>query len=51
LYVAEKLLITTRLSVDEIMDKAGFSNRGNFYKNFSQKFGMTPKNYRNTKGT
>jgi YesN/AraC family two-component response regulator len=49
LSVTEKLLISTRLSIGEIMYKAGFSNQGNFYKCFSQKFGMTPKNYRNMK--
>jgi signal transduction histidine kinase/ligand-binding sensor domain-containing protein/AraC-like DNA-binding protein len=46
LTVAEKLLITSQLSVDEIMYKAGFVNRGSFYHAFSQKFGMTPKTYR-----
>jgi signal transduction histidine kinase/DNA-binding response OmpR family regulator/ligand-binding sensor domain-containing protein len=50
LYVAEKLLITTRLSIDEIMDKTGFINRGSFYRGFSQKFGMSPGNYRKMKG-
>jgi signal transduction histidine kinase/DNA-binding response OmpR family regulator/ligand-binding sensor domain-containing protein len=49
LSVSEKLLITTRLSIDEIMYKAGFSNRSNFYKSFLRKFGTTPKNYRNMK--
>jgi YesN/AraC family two-component response regulator len=44
--VVEKLLITTQISIDEIMYKAGFSNRGSFYHAFSKKFGMTPKNYR-----
>jgi signal transduction histidine kinase/ligand-binding sensor domain-containing protein/DNA-binding response OmpR family regulator len=44
--VVEKLLITTQISIEEIMYKAGFSNRGSFYHAFSKKFGMTPKNYR-----
>lgn len=48
LYV-EKLLLTTKHSVDEIMYKAGFNNRGSFYKLFLQKFGVTPKNYREMK--
>ncbi|MDR3184510.1 MAG: response regulator, partial [Prevotellaceae bacterium] len=46
LAVAEKLLVTSQLSIDEIMYKAGFANRGNFYHAFSQKFKMTPKAYR-----
>jgi signal transduction histidine kinase/ligand-binding sensor domain-containing protein/DNA-binding response OmpR family regulator len=49
LSIAEKLLITTQLSIDEIMYRAGFVNRGNFYHAFSQKFGMTPKIYRRSK--
>lgn len=44
--VVRKLLITTNLSVDEIIDRTGFVNRGNFFKIFSRKFGMTPKKYR-----
>jgi DNA-binding response OmpR family regulator len=49
LAVAEKLLITSQLSIDEIMYKAGFANRGSFYAAFSQKFGTTPKTYRQQK--
>jgi transcriptional regulator GlxA family with amidase domain len=49
LAVAEKLLITSQLSIDEIMYKAGFANRGSFYHAFSQKFEMTPKIYRQHK--
>jgi transcriptional regulator GlxA family with amidase domain len=49
LAVAEKLLITSQLSIDEIMYRAGFANRGSFYHAFSQKFGMTPKTYRHHK--
>jgi signal transduction histidine kinase/ligand-binding sensor domain-containing protein/CheY-like chemotaxis protein/AraC-like DNA-binding protein len=47
--VAEKLLVTTQNSIDEIMYMAGFNNRGSFYRLFSQKFGMTPKKYRECK--
>ena len=49
LAIAEKLLIASQLSADEIMYEAGFVNRGSFYHAFSQKFGMTPKNYRTHK--
>jgi len=44
--MVKRLLITTNLSVDEIMYKAGFINRGTFFKVFSQQFNMTPKKYR-----
>lgn len=44
--VAEHLLITTRLSIEEIMDKSGFANRGTFYKIFSMKHHMPPRQYR-----
>lgn len=43
---AQKLLIKTRLSIEEIIYKSGFSNRGTFYKLFSAKYGCTPKLYR-----
>lgn len=46
LTLVEKLLVSTKLSIDEIMHKTGYSNRGNFYKVFSGKYDMTPKNYR-----
>lgn len=46
LTIVERLLLTTQLSIEEIMDKTGFSNRSSFYKIFAQKFGMTPKQYR-----
>lgn len=46
LEAVKKLLISTNLSIDEIMDKTGFINRGNFFKIFSQRFETTPKKYR-----
>ena len=49
LSVAEKLLFTSKNSVDEIMYMSGFNNRGSFYKVFQQKFGMTPKKFRESK--
>ena len=49
LTIVEKLLITSRYSVDEIMYKTGFNNRGSFYRIFLQKFGTTPKKYRELK--
>lgn len=49
LLMVERLLITTNLSVDEIMYKTGFNNRGHFFKVFAQRFGTTPKSYREQK--
>lgn len=49
LSVVERLLVTSNLSVDEIMHKTGFNNRGHFFKVFSQRFGTTPKSYREQK--
>lgn len=43
---AQKLLLKTRLSIEEIIYKSGFSNRGTFYKLFAAKYGCTPKLYR-----
>lgn len=49
LTIVERQLLTTQLSIEEIMFKTGFSNRGTFYKLFAQKFKMTPKQYRELK--
>lgn len=49
LTTAEHLLVTTKLSIDEIIYKAGFVNRGTFFKCFSAKYGCTPKVYRKEK--
>jgi signal transduction histidine kinase/DNA-binding response OmpR family regulator/streptogramin lyase len=49
LTVAERLLVTTHLSVEEIMQKSGFINRGTFYKSFSLKYGIPPRQYREHK--
>jgi signal transduction histidine kinase/AraC-like DNA-binding protein len=49
LAVAEKLLLASKYSIDEVMYKAGFNSRASFYRFFVQKFGMTPKQYRDTK--
>ena len=42
---ARRLLSHTTLTVEEIVYKAGFSNRGTFYTQFAQKFGCTPLEY------
>lgn len=46
LYVAENLLIKTKLTIDEIIYKSGFSNRSSFFKAFQEKYNCTPKVYR-----
>lgn len=46
LTMAERLLLTKNYTIEEIMDKIGFNNRGTFYKLFSQRFGMPPRQYR-----
>lgn len=49
LHTAEQLLVTTKLSIDEIIYKSGFSNRGTFFKCFSVKYDCTPRVYRERK--
>ena len=46
LTMAKRLLLTKNYTIEEIMDKTGFNNRGTFYKLFSQRFGMPPRQYR-----
>ena len=43
---AEKMLKTTNKTVLEIMYDCGFNNKAYFYREFSKKFGVTPKEYR-----
>lgn len=43
---AAHLLGTTSLTVQEIMFRTGFANRSHFYREFSKRYGMTPKEYR-----
>lgn len=45
---AARLLTTSSLSVDQIIDRCGFANRGTFFRNFSARYGTTPKVYRQT---
>jgi len=49
LLAVERLLISTNLSVEEIMYKAGFHNKGHFFKVFSKRFGATPKGHRESR--
>lgn len=43
---AMKLMLTTTLSMKEIISKCGYRNRGSFYKTFMKKYGMPPIAYR-----
>lgn len=46
LHIARNLLVNTKMTIDEIIYKSGFSNRATFFRAFSLKFGCTPKEYR-----
>ncbi|MFC4673301.1 two-component regulator propeller domain-containing protein [Dysgonomonas termitidis] len=41
-----RLLITTNLTIQEIMYKVGINNKSYFYREFLKKYNMTPKEYR-----
>ncbi len=43
---AANLLKTTSLTVQEIMFDSGFNNKSWFYRKFSEMYGMSPKEYR-----
>lgn len=48
---AAKLLVTTSLTVQEIIYRCGFNNRSHFYREFDKQYGMTPKDYRTSNKT
>jgi len=43
---AERLLVSTNLSVQEIMYKSGMSNKSYFYREFVKRNKVTPKEFR-----
>ena len=43
---AAQLLLETDLSIQEVIESIGISSRPYFYKEFAEKYGTTPKNYR-----
>ncbi len=45
------LLKTSDLSIQEIIYECGFNNRAHFYKDFGQRYGMTPKEFRQRQKT
>lgn len=46
LKVARRLLVSTRLSVDEIIRTVGYENQSYFHRLFREKYGDTPRRYR-----
>jgi signal transduction histidine kinase/DNA-binding response OmpR family regulator len=46
---AAKLLITTNLTIQEVIYKVGISNKSYFYREFYKKYNMTPKEFRSGK--
>lgn len=45
LSTAERLLASSNFTIEELMDRTGFTNRSTFYKAFSQRYGMPPRQY------
>ena len=45
---AAKLMLTTQLTIQEIMYKTAFLNRSHFYKEFAKRYNQTPKEYRDS---
>lgn len=45
LTTAENLLLKSKLTIDEIVYKSGFSNRSSFYRAFSKKNGCSPTEF------
>ena len=43
---AADMLVSTGMTVEEIMFKVGYDNRSTFYTNFKETYGCTPKEYR-----
>lgn len=44
--IAAKLLLSSNLSVQEVIYRVGINNRSYFYREFSKLYGCTPKEYR-----
>lgn len=44
---ASRLLLTTNLTVKEIIHKVGFSNKSYFYNEFFKKYNVSPKQFKN----
>lgn len=48
LFYASRLLISTNLSIKEIIYKVGISNKSYFYREFAKKYNMSPKQYKDS---
>lgn len=48
---AAYLLTTTKLAVEDIIAAVGYDNNSYFHRIFKERYGMTPKKYRNAEGT
>lgn len=46
LHIAKNLLRNTKMTIDEVIFNSGFTNRATFFRAFAQKYGCTPKEYR-----
>jgi AraC-like DNA-binding protein len=46
---AAQLLTETDMSIQEVISEVGIISRSYFYKEFANKYGMTPKDYRKIK--
>ena len=46
LHVAKDMLLNTRKTIDEIVFASGFANKVTFFKSFREKYGCTPKEFR-----
>ena len=46
--LAAKLLVSSKLTIDEIIYKSGYDSRSSFHRNFKELKGMAPKDYRNS---
>lgn len=47
---AVELLLNTNLPVNQIIETVGYENRYHFYTLFKEQYGMTPKEFRQTRG-
>ena len=47
---AASLLLNSELSVSEIIHRLGFENRTSFYQMFKKKYGVSPGEYRSSRG-
>ncbi len=46
LFYASRLLINTDLSIKEVIYRVGITNKSYFYREFAEKYKMSPKNYK-----